>query len=344
MASFFISKYSLKNKEIRFRAVITHGGKNLKSKTFRRKSDARTWANNYVLRLEQQEATGEKPCNVVFKTLCDEYLEYAYKVRLKDHDRPRIVLVWRNIFRDTLLNEINADLIRDKLTPRKKQKPATYNKHRSTLAAIFNFAVDEKRYIRKNPVHEIKSLPMNNKIVRFLSDEEKSRLLKAAQQIGEKFYLAILLSLTTGMRKSEVMNLRWNHIDFNRGVAILSDTKNGEERHSPIPDITMTELKKYRGIGDALIFPSDVNFHKPFDFRKQFTLCLKMAAVEGFRWHDMRHSCASIMAMSGATLLEIGAVLGHKSPTSTSRYAHLSTDHKSKVLNNVMDKSFGGQF
>ena len=64
------------------------------------------------------------------------------------------------------------------------------------------------------------------------------------------------MALTTGMRKGELERLRWNDIDFERGLALLHDTKNGLARHTPILDVIMGEIKKYREIGDALLFPS----------------------------------------------------------------------------------------
>ena len=96
MASYFISKTTLKNKEVRYRAVITESGKNIKSKTFRRRTDAKAWGTRFVLAREEQTATGELPCTVTFSTLVEEYLQ-AWTG--KDHDRVRMVLVWENIFK-----------------------------------------------------------------------------------------------------------------------------------------------------------------------------------------------------------------------------------------------------
>lgn len=147
------------------------------------------------------------------------------------------------------------------------------------------------------------------------------------------------MALTTGMRKGELDQLRWNDIDFEKGLAMLSDTKNGAPRHTPIPTIIMDELKKHREIGNRLLFPSSTDPNKPFDYKKQWTNCLKTANIKKFRWHDMRHDVASTLARDGKTLKEIAEILGHKSLVSTDRYAHLSTAHKSQVLNDTMSKT-----
>jgi integrase len=264
----------------------------------------------------------------------------------KDHDRVRLVLWWEHRLGKTLLSDITPELIRETLKPKKSQAPATYNKHLAVLSAILDYATLQQeddsileQYINDNPCKRVRSLTLDNKIVRYLSDEEKPRLLKAAKDMGGKFYLKVLMALTTGMRKGELDRLRWNDIEFDKGLAILSDTKNGTPRHTPIPNVIIDELKKYREIGSGLLFPSTIDPNQPFDYRKQWVKCLKTANIVNFRWHDFRHDTASTLARDGRTLKEIAEILGHKSLASTDRYTHLSTAHKSQVLNDTMAKS-----
>ena len=344
MASYFISKTTLKNKEVRYRAVITESGKNIKSKTFRRRTDAKAWGTRFVLAREEQTATGELPCTVTFSTLVEEYLQ-AWTG--KDHDRVRMVLIWEDIFKDILLSDITPELIRKSLKPKRDRAPATFNRHKAVLASLFKFAIaqhqddeNDQIYICKNPCSEIQTLTENNKRIRFLTKEEKPRLIEAAKTIGGKFYLCVFMALTTGMRKGELINLSWSDIDFEKGLAILSDTKNGSERHTPIPNVAMDILMQYRKIGNGLIFPSTANSSKPFDFRKKWLACLKDANITDFRWHDMRHDTASTLARDGKSLKEIAEILGHKSLVSTDRYTHLCTEHKSQLLNDTMNKAF----
>ena len=77
------------------------------------------------------------------------------------------------------------------------------------------------------------------------------------------------MALTTGMRKGKLEQLRWNDIDSDKGLAILFDTKNGTPQHTPIPSVIMDQLKKHRGIGNRLLFPSTTDINKPFDYKKQ---------------------------------------------------------------------------
>jgi integrase len=341
MLNFHIIKVNLKNGEARYRTILTQSGKGIKTKTFRRKQDARTWGNRAVLDSQEYAAKGIKPCTIPFSRLADEYMRWWTG---KDHDRVRLVLWWEQRLGKTLLTDITPELIRDALKSKKSQAPATYNKHLAVLSSILDYATLQQeddsvleQYIDDNPCKRVRSLKLDNKIVRYLSDEEKPRLLKAAKAIGGKFYLKVLMALTTGMRKGELEKLRWHDIDFDKGLALLADTKNGTPRHTPIPSVIMDQ--KHREIGNRLLFPSSVDRNKPFDYKKQWAKCLKAADIKNFRWHDMRHDTASTLARDGRTLKEIAEILGHKSLASTDRYTHLSTAHKSQVLNDTMAKS-----
>jgi integrase len=343
MLNFYIIKVDLKSGESRYRTILTKSGKAIKTKTFRRKQDARTWGNRAVLDSQEYEAKGIKPCTITFSRLADEYMRWWTG---KDHDRVRLVLWWEKQLGKTIISEISPEIIREILKPKKTQAAATYNKHLAVISAMLDFASLQQeddtvteQYIEDNPCKKVRSLKLNNKRVRYLSDEEKPRLLKAAKSIGGKFYLKVLLALTTGMRKGEIDQLHWNDIDFEKCLALLADTKNGTPRHSPIPLVIMDELRKHREIGNGLLFPSSTSPNEPFDFKRQWVKCLKAAGIENFRWHDMRHDVASTLARDGKTLKEIAEILGHKSLVSTDRYTHLCTAHKSQILNDTMSKA-----
>jgi integrase len=266
----------------------------------------------------------------------------------KDHDRARLVKWWVDQFGKTNLLEITPDEIRTKLKVKRSLAAATYNRHLAVLSSILDFAIRQQeddtisdQYIGENPCKKVRSQTLDNKVVRYLSDEEKPRLICAAQAIGGKFYLKVLMALTTGMRKGELDKLRWSDIDFDKGLALLADTKNGQPRHTPIPDLTLDEMRKHRTVDSSLLFPSTLDPNKPLDYKKQWASCLKAAKIENFRWHDLRHDTASTLARDGRTLKEIAEILGHKSLISTDRYAHLCTEHKCQILNDTMNRALG---
>jgi integrase len=106
----------------------------------------------------------------------------------------------------------------------------------------------------------------------------------------------------------------------------------------PLTDSVVVELSKFKDQEPALIFNSEITTDSPFCFYKQWKKALLSADIEDFRFHDLRHSCASYLAQSGASLLEIAFVLGHKQIQMTKRYAHLCIDSKEKLINRVMAK------
>jgi integrase len=149
-------------------------------------------------------------------------------------------------------------------------------------------------------------------------------------------YLLTLLAITTGGRKGELIGLEWSDINFDRKLAYIKTTKNGEPKVLPLTDEVITELSKFKEQKPMLLFNSEIVTDKPFCFTKAWKKALTQAEITNFRFHDLRHTCASYLAQSGASLLEIADVLGHKQIQMTKRYAHLCIDHKQKLINKVM--------
>jgi integrase len=124
----------------------------------------------------------------------------------------------------------------------------------------------------------------------------------------------------------EPLSLRWADVDLSRGALTLQDTKNGERRTVPLvgPALDlMRQHAKVRRIDTDLVFPS-VQGVKPLHIRLAWEKARQQAGLENFVFHDLRHSCASYLAMNGASLLDISSILGHKSLAMVKRYAHLS--------------------
>ena len=145
-------------------------------------------------------------------------------------------------------------------------------------------------------------------------------------------YLAVILSLTTGARQGEIMSLRWGQIDFTRQVITLHDTKNGERRALPLVGEAFTllqERSKVRNLKDDRIFPPTGRAKKAdhLDLRAPWEKALKTAGITNFHCHDLRHTAASYLAMSGVSLVEIAKVLGHRTLAMVARYSHLSDGH-----------------
>jgi len=174
--------------------------------------------------------------------------------------------------------------------------------------------------------------------VRYLGDEERGRLLEECRKSeSPDLYCALVLALSTGARRMEVLGLRWGQVDFHRRAITLLETKNGEIRSLALVGHAfelMDARAKVRRIDTDLVFPGRLR-GRPVDLRASFETALKRAGIEDFRWHDLRHSAASYLAMNGATLAEIAEVLGHKTLAMVKRYAHLSQAHTTRVVEGI---------
>ncbi len=154
----------------------------------------------------------------------------------------------------------------------------------------------------------------------------------------------MLLALSTGMRRGEILGLRWSDVDLERGIAVLNKTKNRDRRAAQIIPSVKTLLDAHH---DAKRPETDLVFAQPIEAKPVaidhwFRLALKEARIDDFRFHDLRHTAASYLAMSGATTPEIAAVLGHRTLQMVKRYAHLSDAHTNAVVRRMNAKFFGG--
>jgi integrase len=341
-----------------YKAIITKRGEALKSQTFSLKRDAIAWAKRIEADHELMEALGSRGASMRFNELVDDYiLQWNGK---SDTQLP-IARYWVEVFGNDRLADITADQIRQQLkivesgrckrgngrgdtkgqtaTISRTRAPKTVNLYRTVLSAVFKYAIGEG-YTTVNPVLRVPPRKVKNMRVRWLDEKERDRLLDACKKSDwNMLYLAVLMAMTTGMRFSELIWLRWSDIDFNKNLAYLADTKNGESRFNPIPSFVMDELRTFRQIGNSLIFASQIKPEVPFDFKRHWKKAMADAGIENFRWHDLRHTAASLLVMNGATLYEAGQVLGHKSVQTTQRYAHISTEHKSQLVERVMTKA-----
>lgn len=244
----------------------------------------------------------------------------------------------------------------DKPIYRAKKKPlspATLNRYVASLGAVITWAI-RKRIAPKGYVHPCRAVERraeNNEKTRYLSTDERERLLAACKASPwKRLYLLVLMALTTGARKGELLGLQWEHVDLEHGVAHIGRSKNGDPKTLPLVPAVIEEMATLlRADGDTdqkalervkaakgLVFPSRLRPEAAYAFEQRFKDALKAAHIRGFRFHDLRHTCASMLAQSGATLLEIGDLLGHRQLQVTKRYSHLAAGHKRELVTRVL--------
>ena len=151
----------------------------------------------------------------------------------------------------------------------------------------------------------------------------------------------------------EIVGLEWGEVDFNRSAIVLDETKNGERRVLPLQGLAyqlMQDHAKLRILGCPYVFPSEKVvkdqatgkfIYQPIDIRTAWENAIIKAEINDFRFHDLRHSAASYLAMNGASLTELAEILGHKTLQMVKRYAHLSEAHTSTVVASMNERIFG---
>lgn len=158
----------------------------------------------------------------------------------------------------------------------------------------------------------------SNFIVRYLTKEEAECLINNSGDLR----LLIIMALNTGMRRGEMFNLSWDNVDLKARLIHILISKNGERRSVPINTTLLNELNKEEDKTGKVI---KLNFSFEW-LRYKFKCLLKKCNIKNFRFHDLRHTFASWLAIKGVSLYTIKELLGHKTIEITQRYAHLSPD------------------
>jgi len=323
---------------IAYRAIIKSKG----FKTITRTFSTRRLAVEFAKRIEGDRefriAFGEsKQLKLSLSNLIDEYYQQRGFRSSRPQEESSKLKFWKKHLGPSDVFLIKSTDISSTLSSLPRQlSNATINRYRAAISVVFSYAY-QHHDLAENPVRKIPSLPENNGRTRYLSDNERTALLQScrASEWG-KLYLIVLMAITTGARKGELLNLTFQDIDFNRNTAYVKTTKNGEPRVLPLTDDVIIELDKFKHQNPRLIFNSEIKPIVYYDFYKLWKKALDQANIDNFRFHDLRHTCASYLAQSGASLLEIADVLGHKEIQMTKRYSHLCIDHKSKLINKIM--------
>jgi integrase len=350
-----------------YKAKVRKQGHPTVTKSFKTRTAAERWARKLEAAIDEDDAglTNEAQRHTLTQAIT-RYTAEVLPERRPNTRRPYEIHLnyWRPKLGHLKLSELSAakiDACRDELAAAGKA-PATVNRYLATLAAVLTAAVKRWHWLKTSPMREVHKSAEGNGGTRFLSEAELSRLLAACRESASPdLYLAVLLSITTGARQGEILGLRWKDVDLEAGVLRVrvdnETTTKGGVRSLPIASQVLPLLiernrrrQEARKAGkvaplhadaDALVFPSRVTATKPVQLRQPFETALRRAEIERFRWHDMRHSAASFLAKGGASLLEIGAVLGHKSANTTKRYAHLTEDHTHELVRGMADAVLG---
>ena len=261
-----------------------------------------------------------------------EYLQWA-KANKKASTYTRDLCMMRqlnNEFETKNIQEITTWQIEKYKARRKEEvKPASVNRELALLKHMYSKAVEWGK-IKENPVKKVKLLKGEVRRVRFLMPEEIRILLS---NCADHLKPIVTVALNTGMRKGELLSLKWDQVNLEQGIISLLDTKNHERRDLPMNEAVKSTLRtlKAEKIGEYVF----CNGHgESFgEVKRSFGTALKKSGIEDFRFHDMRNSFASNLVMEGVDLVTVQQLMGHKTLEMTLRYSHLAPNHKMKAVN-----------
>ena len=336
----------------KFRVRVRLKGYPAQSATFDRVTDARRWAAKIETDLREgryfrySEAKRHTVAEMIDRYTAD--VLPAKNTRFQE-ERTYQLRYWKEKIGSYTLADATPPVIseaRDEfaLTPTngdRKRSPGSVNRYLAALSAVFTRATKEWMWMEESPMRKVSKPSEPRGRVRFLSDDERSRLLKACLESDEPLlHPFVVVALSTGTRRGELLSLRWPDVDFHAGQIRLLETKNDERRAVPLTGLALdlvTGMASVRRIDTDLVFPFKGGKQ---GLRAPWEKALKKAEIEDFRFHDLRHSAASYLAMNGATLAEIAEILGHKTLQMVKRYSHLTKQHTSRVVAAMNKKIF----
>ncbi len=366
-----IQRRKKKNGEYSYTARVRIKGFPSQTMTFSKLTLAKEWIKKTETQLQQgliNPAYNAQQRTI--KEIIEQWeMNELPKRKPKAQEEFKMILAWFN-------NEIGAYSLagitteilvkcRDKLAQKKKQipmrngkikvtndtlAPSTVNKYLTYMGVVFEYCVSDLDILQVNPMSKVRKLSVKNERKRYLQPKEIANLLEKCKQVNFELYLCVLIALLTGARKSEVLNLTWNDIDFeytqsndNKGMIKFLETKNGDDKFIPIHPYLYNELLNYkqkaivRQLKNDYIFKNEEGKPKESLIGKLFPKVVKQCDIDDFRFHDLRHTHASWEAMGGVPQQMTQKLLGHRTSQMTNRYSHMRADSLRPYVNNTGD-------
>jgi integrase len=281
-----------------------------------------------------------KKIRTPFDKFKEQYLEFSLANKRPGTAKRDTVSLGplQRFFGGKFLSEINPFLIEKYKQKRKEDgvTPRTINIELACLRHMFNMALKWGK-AQKNPMMEVKLFKEPEGKDRILSPEEEVKLLEAVQasKKGKHLEPIILTGLFTGMRKGEILNLRWSNVDFKSRVITVEGTKSGYLRKIPMSSkLTETLDHVRRKTQNEFVFSDETG--KPYkSFRTAWEQALKKAGIEDLTFHSLRHTFGTRLGMKGYDIKTIAELMGHRDIKMTMRYSHPTPEHKRRAVESL---------
>lgn len=338
-----------KNGRNRYQYIIElhrKGKRIFKSKTFDTKREALQWEKKFLYEVDAGIITKESIKKRTLSSVIQKYIENVLPQRPKNARNVKHHLKWwEKQIGHMQLSEITPaicaecrDLLLKEVGPKGKvRKGATALRYIATMSAVFECSVKDWMWILQNPLRAIKKPSPGRRKTRFFTLEEISKIRDLCASSNSTYMLAIFtIAIHSGMRRGEILSLKWENINFEGKEIHLSTSKNGEPR-----DIAMTSevyktlfsLAISQGVGKiGLVFPSPKNPNKPVDIKSTFERILNKAGIVGGTFHTIRHSTCTYLASLNISPTLIARIVGHKDSRTTDIYIDAVKTYRHEVM------------
>lgn len=228
-------------------------------------------------------------------------------------------------FRNVPLVNMTTEKIQEFYNQRRTEvSPSTANRHLTLLNAIINKMIRLKIYKGENPCIGMVKEKENPAREQYLEPEEIAKLVNCIQ---ERSKALILFAVYTGMRRGEILRVDWKDINFSTNMINIDESKSGRKREVPINADLKRVLQNLNPQKSGKVFPLSEK-QVEYDFKH----ALAESKIKKIRFHDLRHTFASLYMMRGGLLTDLQHILGHSDLKMTQRYAHFSPNYLRKSI------------
>ena len=333
-----INVYQAQDGSKTYRVRIRRRGEQSQTATFSNLKDAKRWATMIEGQIIEGRHFPNKKTPHTLNELLDRYERDIMPKKTEETQRTHgyVITFWRERLGQKLLTDITkADILRSKDELRGKAA-GTICKYLTILNHPLNTAIKDYNWLETNVVSLVSRPSLPPVKMRFLTDEERCRLLRECERSkNPNLYALVSLALYTGLRRGALLHLKREDIDMKNRTITIGKTKNKSTLVLPIVGEAYEIINELysKNTMNAYLFPAQGKRERGKTYQTAFEQAVKRANISNFSFHSLRHTAASYMIQAGVPLYTVGAVLNHRNPaTITYRYAHLQTENLREAL------------
>lgn len=283
----------------------------------------------------QQQQVGLLPkdeSKITLSKLADVFLDHS-KMNKKSYkqDYYRLNNLLNNYMKSNMLikdiKPIDIEKLKQKMLSEDKTK-VNINRYLEVLSKMFNIAIDND-WIEKNPIKRGAKFPVKNYKVRYLSEDEEEKIF---EHLPDAIKPLVITALNTGLRKQNILDLKWDNINFDFGIIEILENKGNKHLKIPMNDTLRNMLISIKRESEYVFLNPQTK--KPYkDFRRLWNKAKNEAGITNFRFHDLRHTVATRLSANNIPLITIKEMLAHSDISTTMQYVHAVSSDEIKAVN-----------